>query len=280
MEAPVLIKAIPSQGVNERAAYGPFDLTEYIQVPDGGDLRFQAETADGSSLPKGLICTEDGIVTGIPAKGTQGNYEIVITAWNEAGSIQPHFMLSIQPALVRKNTQEYADDLKQQVWQALEQSMPVPELPELQELMERAVTPLDVYYLLERWATLTIYDAYNLDPPGEKNLLVLEGASEHFLTYDRGSCLVACPKDLFSHERTLADSIQTAQALAREAFKREWAVELIGFEKLTRAAWVEIQELCETQNKKIEVLNYQPTMNDMRIYQEKLLGTVAPKNVD
>ncbi len=273
MEAPVLIKAIPSQGVNERAAYGPFDLTEYIQASDGSPVMFQAELSDGNSLPKGMICTEDGIVTGIPAKGTQGNYEIIIHASNEAGKLEAHFMFSIQPALASKDTQEYADQLKQQIWQALEQNGP---MPALNELVERAITPLDIYYLLERWATLTIYDAYNLDPPGEKNVLVLEGANEHYTTYDRGSCLVACPKDLFSHERTLADSIQAAQVLAREAFKRGWAVELIGFEKLTRAAWVEIQALSERHNKPVEVLNYEPTTTDIKIFQEKAREQFSP----
>tara|TARA_R110000868_G_scaffold330887_11_gene591896 strand:+ start:199 stop:1032 length:834 start_codon:yes stop_codon:yes gene_type:complete len=277
MDAPALIKAIPSQGVNERAAFGPLDLTEFIQTPDGSDINFSAETAEGESLPKGMICTADGIVTGIPAKGTKGNYEIVVEAANEAGSIQAKFAFNIQPGIVRKDSQEYADELKQQVWQALEQNMP---MPELQDILSNAVTPLDVYYLLERWATLTIYDAYNLDPPGEKHLIVLEGASEHYLTYDRGSCLVACPKDLFSHERTLADAIQTSQALAREAYQRQWVVELVGFEKLSRAAWVEFQHLGEKHNQKVEVLNYEPTTSDMKLYWERAQAQVAPKNVE
>lgn len=262
MQVPVLIKQIPNQGVNERAAFGPFDLKDYIHDPDGGQLVFSAEVSDGSSLPKGMICTADGIVTGIPAKDTSGNYEIVIDAYNDAGGIQAKFVLNIMPAFVDKNTQAYADELKSQIWQALEQNQAA---PELMELLDRAITPLDVYYLLERWGTLTIYDAFNLEPPGEKKLLTLEGASEHFLTYDRGSCLVACPKDLFSHERTLADAIASCAALAREAYKRNWTVELIGFEKYTRAAWVEIQHLSHKNNRKMEVLNYEPSTVDMKL---------------
>lgn len=266
MQVPVLIKEIPNQGVNERAAYGPFDLNEFIESPDGSPLTYQAEIAGGAALPKGLICTADGLVTGIPAKDTQGNYEIVINIANEAGKLQAKFVLTIAPNLAEKGTQAYVDELKTQIWQALEQDMPAPELA---DLLDRAVTPLDIYYLLERWGTLTIYDAFNLDPPGEKKLLVLDGASEHYLTYDRGSCLVACPKELFSHERTLADGIRTCEALAREAYKRDWTVELIGFEKLTRAAWVEIQHLGDKHNKKIEVINYNASAHDVKLYTER-----------
>lgn len=263
MEAPALIKDIPTQGVNERAAFGPFDLNEFIQAADGGDVSFQAELADGSMLPQGMICTEDGIVTGIPAKDTAGHYEIVVRAWTDGGEITTKFILNIQSSLAEKDTQTEFDELKQQVWQALDENMP---LPELADILERAVTPLEIYYLLERWGTLTIYDAFNLEPPGEKHLIVLEGASEHFLTYDRGSCLVACPKDLFSHERTLADGIATAKALAREVFNRGWTVELVGFDKYSRAAWVEIQHLSEKHNKKIEVLNYEASSMDVDLY--------------
>lgn len=277
MQAPVLINQIPNQGVNERAAFGPFDLREYIHDPDGGQLVFSAEVSGGASLPKGMICTADGIVTGIPAKDTNGNYEIIIEAQNDAGSLKAKFVLTIMPAFVDKNTQAYADELKAQIWSALEHNQAA---PELLELLDRAITPLDVYYLLERWGTLTIYDAFNLDPPGEKKLLVLEGASEHFLTYDRGSCLVACPKQLFSHERTLADGLRTSEALAREAYKRNWTVELIGFEKYARAAWVEIQHLGDKYNKKLEVINYNASVNDVKLYSERAYAQANRKSLD
>lgn len=277
MQAPALIKPIPNQGVNERAAYGPFDLREFIQTTDGSAITFQAEIAGGAALPKGMICTSDGIVTGIPAKDTQGTYEIIIHASSGGGTLEAKFILTIAPNLAEKNTQAYVDDLKSQIWSALEHNQPA---PELMELLDRAITPLDIYYLLERWGTLTIYDAFNLEPPGEKKLLVLEGASEHFLTYDRGSCLVACPKQLFSHERTLADGLRTSEALAREAYKRNWTVELIGFEKYTRAAWVEIQHLGDKHNKKLEIINYNASVNDVKLYTERAYAQVNRKGLD
>lgn len=277
MEAPKLIKAIPNQGVNERAAYGPFDLSEFIQTADGSDIHFEAEIQDGASLPKGLICTYDGLVTGIPAKGTSGNYEVTINASNEAGSIKTQFNLSIQPTMASKDTQEFGDELKQKIWEAIESNQPIPDLT---ELLGRDVTPGDIYYLLERWASLTIYDAYNLEPPGEKKLIDLPGISKYFEAFDRGCCLVARPKDLFSHERTLADAIQTAQALAREAVRRDWVVELVGFNKLTRAAWVEIQHLGETMNKKFDVLNFEPTTSDVKLYQERSREGTMTRNIE
>ncbi|HTM64418.1 MAG TPA: putative Ig domain-containing protein [Gammaproteobacteria bacterium] len=278
MQAPKIIKQIPNQGVNERAAFGPFDLKEYIKTPDDSEISFSAEISGGEALPRGMICTADGLVTGIPAKDTQGNYEVVITAANEAGSVQATFQLSIMPNLSNKSSIEFLDDLKTQVWKALEHGMTAP--PELDELLDRAITPLDIYYLLERWGTLTIYDAFNLEPPGEKKLIVLEGASEEFVTYDRGSCLVAAPKNLFSFERTLADGIASCEALAREAFKRNWTVELVGFEKYTRAAWVEIQNLSAKNNRKMEVLNYDPTPGDENLVRARAdASTLQQKGV-
>lgn len=275
MEAPVILQPVPNQVVNEGAAYGPFDLQEYIKAPDGSDVRFEAEVEGGGGLPQGMICTYDGILTGIPAKGTEGNYAITLTVSNDAGSVTATFYMLIKPVALRETSAKYADELKQQVWEAIENNQPI---PDLSEILGRDITPSEIYYLLERWATLTIYDAYNLEAPGEKHEIHLEGSSPHYVTYDRGCCLVAAPKDLYSHERTLADAIVTAQAIAREAVKRNWVVELVGFGKLTRAAWVEIQHLSEATNQKIDVLNFSPTDNDIKLYQESARSGPSTRN--
>src|SRR3990167_7192055 len=204
MLAPVLIKPIPTQVINEQAAYAPFDLKSFIHSPDEPlSVNFSAELSDGKSLPKGMICTTDGILTGIPAKGTQGNYEIMLTAENAAGKIETKFFLTIKPSLIASNA-EYLDKIKTQIWQALEQNLP---LPELDTLYQQAVTPGEVYYLLERWAIIIAWDAFNLEPPGPKKLLTLAGSSPHYHVYDRGSCIIAVPKDLYSYERTLFDGL-------------------------------------------------------------------------
>jgi hypothetical protein len=264
----ILIKAIPNQVINELASYGPFDLKQYIQVAEGAPkLHFRAELKDGQALPKGMICTSDGIVTGIPAKDTQGNYEVVITVESEEAPQQAIFMLAIKPSFANKET-GYLDKLKSQVWAALEQRLPA---PELKELLDRPISKLDVYYLLERWSMITIWDAFNLDPPEEKKLLALEGTSQHYYVYDRGSSLIGCPKDLFSHERTLEDGLQTARAMAREVYKRNWTIEMAGIDKLVRCVWVEAQHLGDIQGRPLEVINYQPSPEDIRLYAHEAL---------
>lgn len=263
MQAPVLIKAIPTQVVNELAAYGPVDLKQYIQSPKGSPSpTFTAETKTGASLPAGMICTPDGLLTGIPARGTSNHYDIIITATNEAGDIQVEFALTIQPSPVSGDA-AYLDQLKAQIWEAVENNLPIPDLG---DIYGKEITALEIYYLLERWGVLKIWDAFNLDPPGELQLLPLAGMSEHYHVYDRGSCLVACPKELFSHERTLEDGLRTARAMADEVYRRGWTVELSGFDKLTRAAWIQLQHLGDKHGKRLDVINFEPTPEDVKLY--------------
>lgn len=265
MAAPVLKSPIPAQAVNERAAFGPFDLSDYFEASES-ELHFVAQLPDGSGLPKGMICLDNGIVTGIPAKGTRGEYAIQVEVSNDDGDLQATFNLNIMPAILEKDSQEYFDDLKQRVWQALDQNLPI---PDISDLLGRDVTPLEVYLLLERWATIKIYNVADLSAPGAKQELKLEGMSDAYVAYDRGSCLVASPRDIFSDKHTIADGIKAAQALAREAYKREWAVELIGFDKLTRAAWIEVQHLIEQHKKPMDVMNYEPTVHDLQVYRQQ-----------
>lgn len=274
---PVLTKPIPARIVNEGASFPPLNLNEFIQSPDpeSGAVRFQAELANGNPLPKGLICTSEGAISGIPAAGTQGDYDIVILAENDAGvPFKADFKLTIKSRIVIETTQEM-NELKNRVWEALGKDLP---LPEIGELISRPVSAEEVYYLLERFATLTIWDVYNLDPPGEKHLLQLEGCSKHYNIYDRGSCLVASPKELFSHERTLADALQTAKVMAAEVHKRGWVIEFAGFDKMARAAWIQLQIIAEKTGKPIEILHYTPTQEDILIYSAQMGSEeVAPK---
>lgn len=264
MAAPEIIKPIPTQAVNEQAAYGPFNLGDFIQAPDNDpSIHFQAELKNGEPLPKGLICTSDGLITGIPAKGTEGNHEIVVHVETDEGAITAEFVLMIKPSLATTTDAAYLDKIKSQVWAALENQLP---MPDLSDMYTRDVTPLDIYYLLERWGILTIWDAYNLDPASPKILLNLEGTSPHYHIYDRGSSIIGCPKDLFSAERTIADGLQTAKVMAREVYKRNWTIELAGLDKLTRAAWVELQRLGDQYGKRLEIINYSPSPHDVLLY--------------
>lgn len=263
---PIVIKTIPAQIVNEGAAFGPINLNEYIKSPDddSGIVRFLAELKNGASLPNGLICMQDGILAGIPAKDTQGVYDVVIVAENDSNvPLLVEFQLTIKERLTIETPPEFLGDLKSRVWEALGKDLP---LPDIGDIINRPITAIEVYYLLQRFATMTIWDVYNLDPPSEKQLLTLEGTSKHYNVYDRGSCIVAVPKDLYSHERTLEDALQTARAIAREVFNRNWTIEFAGFDKMVRAAWVELQMLGDKYNKQIEILHYTPSPEDLRIY--------------
>jgi hypothetical protein len=257
------MKPIPPQVVNERAAYGPFDLKNFIQVAEGSEhATFRGELESGEPLPQGLICTSDGILTGIPAKDTHGVYQLLITAENAEGAIEARFVFTVKPSVLT-GTNEYMDQLKSQVWEALGSNLPIPDLG---ELYDRPITLQEIYYLLERWGTLTIWDALNLDDPGEKHLLQLEGTSPHYHIYDRGSCLVVTPIDLFSHERTLEDGLQTARVAIAEVYKRDWTIQMTGFDKFIRAAWIEAQHLIDKHGRRLEVINFNPSPEEVRLY--------------
>lgn len=274
LKTPVLKTDIPAQIINEGASYS-FNLSDFIQSPNAasGKVRFRAELADGQSLPEGLICTPEGLVTGIPADDTQGAYNIVIMAENDSGiPFTTSFMLTIKERTKLEDINQHFTDLKAKIWEALGEGLP---LPDLTELMNRPLTHDDIYYLLKRFATLKIWDVYNLDPPSEPKPLDLPGASNHYHVYDRGCYIVGAPKDLFSYERTLEDALLTAKAMANEVYKRAWTVEFTGFGKMARASWVELQILSDKNDKPIEIIHYNPTSKDILLYEAESKATTV-----
>jgi hypothetical protein len=269
---PSLVQPIPSQIINEGAAFGPLNLNDFIQCSDiaSGKIYFFAELEDGTALPKGLICTGDGIINGIPAAGTHGVYTVRIVAENDSGvPCVAEFSFTIKERMTVE-TQAEANILgvnfKSKVWEALKENLPI---PELSNILNREISAVEIYYLLQRFATLTIWDVYNLDAPSEKKLLDIKGLNKHYVIYDRGSCMVAAPKDLFSHERTLEDALQAARLLSQEVYNRGWVIEFAGFDKMVRASWVELQLLGDKHAKVLEILHYVPTTDDLRAYQSK-----------
>lgn len=266
------LKPVPNQVVNEGAVFKPLDFKGFIEIPDTRtQFRFQAELEGGASLPQGLICTSDGVLSGIPARGTEGSYQVIVKVidLNEGDELAIRFQLLINETLVASQ-QDLLKDLKAQVWEAVGKGQPLPTLPDLGGLFQWPVTPFDVYYLLERFAYLTVWDAYNMDAPGKPQPLKLSGASEHYRVVDRGSCLVASPIDLFSEQRTPRDALITARALADEVYKRGWTIEFSGFDKMVRAAWVRLQVLGNQNNKFLEILHYAAPAEDTMIYNREM----------
>jgi putative Ig domain-containing protein len=268
---PVLAKLVPNIVVNEGAALGPIDLKQYIHAfdPKKEKLFFTAELINGAPFPDGIICTSSGILSGIPASDTLGNYDVRLIAENPANGakLETQFLLTIKERLEMGGEPQFYTGLKKQIWDALEKNQPVPEFA---ELFNRQLTAVEIYYLMQRFATLTIYDVYNLDRPGALKLLSLEGASPHYNIYDRGSCIVGAPKELFSHARTLEDALITAKVMAREVYKRGWTIEFVGFQKMMRAGWVELQVLGEKHGNALDILHYSPTDRDVKLIMEEL----------
>jgi hypothetical protein len=260
-DVPHLITPIPAQIINEGANFGPLNLNDYISAPL--DARFIAELADGRPLSQGLICTSGGMVTGIPAPGTQGNYSVLVTVETEnASPFNTTFELTIKE---RYNFTERSDELtqrKNKVWQSLLSGI---SFPDIADLINMPVTKEDVQYLLERYGSFTMWDVFNLDPPGIKHQLELPMQNPHYNIYDCGSCIVGAPKELYSDERTFEDAVQTVRAMARVVHERGWTVELGGTRRLMRAAWLEFQQLDEFSDKKIHVVSYQPTERDVKV---------------
>ena len=275
----VFFKPIPPQVINEGASFGPLSLRDFVEASvDFSTVTFQAALSDDQPLPKGLICTGDGIITGIPPVDTAGNYTVNVTA--KMKDAQPEittFILTIKQSLLATIDDQESPlwELKTQVWEALEKGLPLPDLSGLAQL---PVTSADVYYLLERWAVMTIYDAFNLESMGPKNALTLEGASPHYHIYDCGTCLVGAPKDLFSHERTLEDGLMTARAMAREVYQRKWTIEFTGFDKMVRAAWIELQILADKHGKSLDILYFKPKEEDVKLYALKSSSQEAPQS--
>jgi len=276
-QAPVQVKPFPHFMTNEGAAFGPIDLGQYIESPNeaiSGHLRFAASLSNGQGLPAGIICTESGLLSGISASNTAGEYDVILAAQNASGiPITSSFKFTIRPRIELEDP-NFLSTLKTQVWKALGENLPIPEMA---DMLSQPITVIEIYYLLQRFAVLTIWDVYNLENPSEKVLLDLPDLNEHYQIYDRGSCLVAAPKDLFSHVRTLEDALQASRVLAREVYKRGWAIEFAGFNKMVRGAWVELQYLGDKHGKKLEILHYNPSPEDMKAYIVKdVLSGPAP----
>ena len=132
--------------------------------------------------------------------------------------------------------------------------------------------PEDVYFLLGRYATLTIWDFNSPGPAGEF-AGVLESPSGAKV-YDFTNCLSTSPGEkMFDQHRSLAGDLATSQFMLEEAHRRGWIVELSGYDKMVRAAWVRAMQLDMT------VEGYQPDANDYELYLSKHTSNFQPKTV-
>jgi hypothetical protein len=256
-----LKQAIPLISVNQGSELEPVNFNDYIDNPTGESLQFSVELVGGGSLPAGIVFSKDGILSGTPQLGTANvlPYEMTVVAFHPAVSpLVMHCKLIIREVPSKIDVDEFKT-----YWQKFADGL---DLPDLEQLLTRKITPLDIYYLLGRFATLIIWNANDLTPAGKGIMIDIPHSSELFRVYDFKSALVASPKDLYDPSRGLGDAIQTAKAMVHEVARRKWNIELAGYDKMVTAAWVEVQHLKSmAKGHVIKVHNYEPSLYDTEV---------------
>ncbi len=251
----------------------PVDLRLAIDNPNNVSLKFSAELVLGGELPANLTCSESGIITGYLEKNTATflPYAILVVAQGE--NIDPltfEIYLHVLPpkgedvALGHEIDGASVPDFNLEAfdnyWKSFSEKL---ELPDLEKLLTRQITRNDIYYFINKFATLTVWNSDDFRPADNGKLIKILGASDHFMVYDFDVAIVASPKDLYSTSRTITDAVETARAMVQEAYQRNWNIELAGFEKMVSAAWVEAEWLNKkSADHKIEVKNFIPTPDD------------------
>lgn len=259
--------------INEGAQLEPINLLDYIDKPAAAKLQFTSELVDGGTLPSGIAVSRDGVLSGVAKIGTARGkpYEITVVAFMpEALPLVMHIKLTIQEAVhaeMAATTKPPAAELDvtefKNYWQKFAAEL---QLPDIETLLRRKITPLDLYHLLGRFATLMIWNADDLTPANQGTLIKLPAASPLFRVYDFKSALVTTPTELYDSKRSLMDAIQTAKAMIQEIKRRKWNIELAGYDKMVTAAWVEVQNLNKSaEGHVIEVRNYEPSSYDEEV---------------
>jgi hypothetical protein len=249
-----IIKTVAPLKVNEGFPLRPVDLAKCIDNAGNTELVFEAKLESGDKLPKGIACTKAGVLSGIPAKKTAkaDPYKIKVTAENDAGTAEIDVILMIYPAL---STDEIGE-LYKSAWEELAKTEELP--ASLQEIVERPISKDDVYYLLSRYASFTVWNADDMRLAGDGGRIEIGEISDKFDVYDFEVCLVATPKDLYDTKRTMGDAVKTAIGMLREVHKRKWHVEFGGFDRMANVAWYEAMKLNNESDHKMEVRNYEP----------------------
>jgi len=97
------------------------------------------------------------------------------------------------------------------------------------------LTSVEYYYLLQRYAaTLTIWNARNLNVPSLLKPIELKDLNPFFAVYDRDCCIVVAPRSLYDLNRTEGHAIQAAHSLVYYAITQKgWdKLELTGLDTM------------------------------------------------
>jgi len=252
--------SVPVIELNELSDVEPIDLREFLEVPaDVGALFFEVDE-EGDRLPLGLTLSEEGILSGKPAQGTQKStaYQVVVVVQDAK---VPPFILTLQIKVNEAKALEGEEALwvnkLQNYWRSFANDL---NLPDIETILTREVSASDIYYLLERYGTLMIWNADDLRPADKGRLFDLKEISSRYNVYDFDVVLVATPKALYDPARTINDGYMTAEAMIHEIHQRAWNIEMAGHDKLMRRAWLEVQKLNRLgKGHHIEIHNYSPS---------------------
>lgn len=246
--------------LNELSEIEAIDLREFLKIPKGaGDLFFEVDE-EGDRLPLGLLLSEAGVLSGKPAQGTSKPtaYEVAIVVQGE--KVSPFLMtlkIKIDEAREPEGEEALWVNKLQNYWRSFANDL---SLPDIETILTREVSASDIYYLLERYGTLMIWNADDLRPADKGQLFAVEGISSRYNVYDFDVVLVATPKALYDPARTIKDGYITAEAMVNEIHKRAWNIEMAGHDKLMRRAWLEVQKLNRLgKGHHIEIHNYSPS---------------------
>lgn len=242
--------------VNEGAPIFPVDLNTYIDNPDQTPLEFTGIMANGSIMPSFIKLSRSGHLSGVPPEGSASSspYHLKVIAASPTSKLELDINLRVYVPL----SAEQIASQRMEAWKELAKEGVLPE--SMQEIIYRPITKRDIYYLLERYATFTLWNADDMRLATDGRMIQLAGASEKFQVYDFDVCLVATPKDLYTQNRTLGAALDTARAMAREAHRKKWNVEFGGFDRMADAAWYEIYDLnrANANGHYMEVRHYEP----------------------
>lgn len=152
---------------------------------------------------------------------------------------------------------------------------------DLTSVFERPVSAVDVYHLLERFAYLEAWNAVDLSPAGKPQPVDpkdIPGASPLYAVSNRGSCVSATPKSLFS-DHTLRDSFDTATALFHYVHQnKKWnKVQLSGLHAMARVFWVaaQLRAVQFPKEEPMDIVHYKPSVQDYDIVR-KILAMGGP----
>lgn len=290
-----LKKPLPEFKINEESEMDPIDLHWYLNQENNVTaevITFEGGLIDGSPLPDGVVCTNDGAFGGIPEEGTAkpNPYQLEFKAiigknppfimetklWiYPVGQMLPEGSIfdteSSEIAIVESSTEADESKTYEEIanyWakKASGESVDIATL-----LKEGGLTRSTLYWLLSRSPTITVWNADDLRAPSDGKLIPLTGDPGKFNIHDFGVAMVVSANDIFSSSRTLTDFENVIQKLIEILFEKDWeAIEIAGFDKGLVMLAARLKAMNKKKNKPIKIKNFDTSRSDYLLQQDLL----------